>query len=385
MSFTFDAANKTLTADGYTFSEAGGIVKNNVAVGTKDIGEAKKAFSEAFKKFASTSGLNADQLKQIRALADHHDIAEVKGTFTAVGEIETLLAGKGGSKLAASDLAKLEALYVAHPNSVNMVNQATTDVLTHAEHGPLSGLKKLATRVTGLNDALFAAVKEGPLTEEALEKLLQAHGPELKGYIKPHFVSGLDVSKVAAKVETEIGDFAKIYKGHLDAIANEQRILDALPKDAAASVREAQAAKVSGAVEALEGSLKGKETLKPHMEKVFADHPEKAVLDKIEKLKPITQDISKAASSSPIGAIGKAASEASKTEWGWSKKLAPKAEGITGALWKNRGVLGKAGVVAGAGAVLYAIVSAVGGKGPGEKAAEVNRGREQSQGQAVGA
>lgn len=224
----------------------------------------------------------------------------------------------------------------------------------------------------GAREEIAALIKRGGDNVVNIEKQLLKHHDAPDEVIQA--LAGTKVDGVKSNVSKIVKDLAAKVSGDANKVTT---IAQDLQK-AQLGVAQAKAANTLGdALKPFEEAVTKAETeLKAAIK--GSEHRAGAVLGRIKQRDAGLGKFLEAEKSiaSEMQAVLKGAGEAAKTAWGWTNKLAPKAEGVTGALWKNRGVSGKAGVIAGAAAIVYGIVSAVGGKGPGENAERVNQGRE---------
>lgn len=240
-------------------------------------------------------------------------------------------------------------------------------------------------------------------TREELIKAIKAGGDN-KAKLEQFFIDNHNAPKevrtalAAVKVEgvaTDLGPIAEAVQKGITAD------MDALKgfADKAKSVNERHAAQQAKIEKARVDGVTGDalKEIEKGLEPIEAER--KAVTEGVDKLKKdnprfkvakealAKEDETIAKLFKEEKAFGGIASDAAKKGW-FSKaeaelsSLKPEQlKGIRG-LWNKRNFAGKAGIVAGAGAVTYAVVSAIGGKGPGERAEAVNKGRE---GQTAGA
>jgi hypothetical protein len=285
--------------------------------------------------------VNADKLKPVKGAfeaagniaANHADPKVVGANLLKHPMAEQLLAADDMSKLRASGFSfqRLDSYKQARDALKGLVESAKPDV---------AGIKKILIDNHENIDHL-------KLSEEQLNAIYKKTGINVNlGEIKG------EINTAVTKASGEAKGFAT-------------KVIDLSKKIELEGKKTKPDAKV---IEALKGDLtKATEGFKTATSGEFGN----AVTNSLDaKLK---ESLGKASSelNSHMGTVAKAADVAGKTQWGWTKKIGPKAEGITGALWKNRGVGGKAGVLAlGAGAaygVYNMVFAGAGDKVPSER------------------
>ncbi|MFZ4542120.1 MAG: hypothetical protein ACOYNL_10065 [Rickettsiales bacterium] len=236
---------------------------------------------------------------------------------------------------------------------------------------------KLLDEFIADREALVKAIKAGGDNKSAIEGILSKHHStapkEVYDALKDTKVEGVDnkLGSIAAEMETAIING----KDSLKDLTTKFKSADETLNEAKIARNKAN---VTGEAlkpfdEAVEKAAAKHKDLSESITKLGKDNPHiKASKELLKKEAPELHkllDENKFLGSS----LGAAASNIS---WGWTNKVAPKAEGVIGALWKNRGISGRAGIIAGTGALVYSAYAAFGNKGPGENAEKVRNNQQ---------
>lgn len=381
-----------LVVDGVTHELINGeFVHNGVALEGEKL---TQAITKAFEHASKADSLSAHEFETLADLAATH-----KGT--------SLLGSEAGAKAVkfiedAADVRKAFSTknknaigqhLVSGGESVKYIPAAEKRAF-YDELGT-KGLKEFEKQVDAakaLTEKLKNAKFEGKTTSEAQRSL--------RGLLSAHHTSETDIKAIKGFLPTSLdGELSRHGFGTLEHeiaqfSADSAAAKDFLKDAAAERVQLVDDLAIAGkkwrgreaAVELAQNALDAHD--KRILEFVAEDAAHgnaynnlaKSVKQTLDSSTKIKSGIGEALKGVETSASVKDAAKSAST-WKWTKTAGElealgNPKGIGAALWTKRGGLGKAGVVAGAAAVTYAIVSAIGGKGPGDKAAAVDQERQ---------
>ncbi len=266
------------------------------------------------------------------------------------------------------DLQAAEGLYKANPLADSFLTEAGEKKLASLkfDRSAIQAELKLAaeniTKVKGLNESLAKLMTEEKPSAKAVNDFLKAN--------QAHLAELDPGAEAITKMQLNGGgyDFSKVKADYLAKIKTQVTEAETLVADL---IKHRSVVNLNDDAEAVKKAAEEVTKIEEKLVAIQKDEFGNAVKSGMKKelVKELGEVHPEFASK-----FGAAVNAAEKTAWGLSNGL--KHKGVMGALWKNRGIAGKGLVVAGAGAVVYTIVSAIGGKGPGERAEAVTKSRE---------
>ncbi|MES2983580.1 MAG: hypothetical protein V4735_00120 [Pseudomonadota bacterium] len=377
---------------------------------------AAKEFAAAAKTASAAEIADVKEAAALRGvfknLAKKHadEVKGISGVFGAADEIEAVIKTLTPGEAAGADkLAKLKKILVAHPDSINLLEADASNVLKGVEQFkkvvdgvekkvPVIDFAKLDGEVKSLRstiDQLVTAHGGAEYTEESIKKLLASAPEGIKDVLPKEVVdqfaagvtgvknkaniSGLDLNHIATTLETEIA----AAQAEALKIGKEIRKLQAEKADSFFKGKLDKAIEAEG--RKLDTLVTDNADIKHHiygaMEKEFSAAEREA----FKTVKTASSAMSSLASSaSSTGEKGRGfftkAFEFKRTQ-PWMEEVAKKEGKSVSEMVTKHGAIGSTrwGKVIGAGALVtgavYAAVSALGNKGPGDRASEVANSR----------
>jgi hypothetical protein len=389
MAFNFDANNAlSVTVEGGTAQFVGSEVKIGTVLHdiTSEKGKAAlEAFAKEFDEFVKVTGHSDAKLNAVyRVFSTHAAAPELAAIAHIMPDYQALRAA-----IQSGTAEAVENALVRNKNLFNLLPEADHVRLNDKAIFDLDKIQKVAKRISDFEGALVKELDAGKtLTKDALTKILRTHGTDYVGRLSPEIATALNagprfapgaalteaftLNSVVQAVDTEIAGAKAEVTNLLNSISSKQQVLDGKRW-----LKSAAQAEVSSEVKKLQEFLSKNKEIHAHLHETIDGHAGKAFFSKAEGMKGVMESVKQTAKSSPIaGNYLAGAADAGEKLGMWWNSGRPKVEGFKGAMWSNRGYLGRAGIIAGIAAVGYAIVSAIGGRGPGDRAEEVNRSRQ---------
>lgn len=360
-----------------------------VAADAKQLEDAAAGFSQAFKEFIKKAPKDdhltavLDMHENLQALGAKDQLARVlkivDDSKELVAKVKAVVAGGNiADKTAIKDITK--QLLAHDGNVVNLLKASEYNTLLDIKN--YGDITKYADKIkSGLTE--FSAIAKSAATEDA--KVIEGKLKTLFRTKSPLLIEHMP--------DNELREFTTIRRGG-GALPNPKAIAEAVQKEmssirtnatslfdelakAAASGNKEKLGSLTKQLEQLEASHDG--AYKELIGKVLRKNHPPMVVAQIEALEGVGAKVTplRQLAESAEKAGNSAAKEGSKLLGGgkWysfvhtAESAGPAVEKIGKIRW------GKVGVVAGAAAVIAGVIAAVGGKGPGERAEEIDRQR----------